>query len=237
MWTNLALLTVNEEDMRRVCRNERKAIFGYGMLPLYEALGQSMDSVLFRNEHPGGKSADTDNWVLMKHGKGQYSVGANHLGSAISKATPPEYKLGLTTHERAVQAIIAHELPRRAEHMRNMDVCAKTHAKLFSGDLHGLAPGHIVRKHGNEPTKARLRASEMLSRAVAEEGYDERAEHAMERPHFAVNTPWHCYVREHAAQSFFRAQGYTPGQTHKVTMIVDKNKPHYRIGETVWMTV
>ena len=236
IWTNLALLTVNEEDMRRVCRNERKAIFGYGMLPLYEALGQSMDDVLFRNEHPGGRSADTDNWLLKKHSMGSYTVSANRIGEA-SHAAPPEYKLGSTTHEQAVEAIIAHELPRREEHMRKMDACAKKHARLFSGDLHGLAPGHIVRKHGNAPTKARLRASEMLSKAVAEEGYDNRAEHAMERPHFAVNTPWHCFVRKHSADAFFRKKGYTNAQTHKVTKIVDKSKPHYRVGEAEWLTV
>ena len=236
IWTNLALLTVNEEDMRRVCRNERKTIFGFGMLPLYEALGQSMDHVLFRNEHPGGRSADTDNWLLSGGVGGRYYVAANRIGEA-SRAAPPEYKLGSTTHEAAVEAIIAHELPRREEHLRKMDACAETHARLFSGELHGLAPGHIVRKHGNAPTEARLRASEMLSKAVAEEGYDDRAEYAMVRRDFSVNTPWHCYVRLHAAESFFRNRGYTPAQTHKVTKIVDKNQPHYRIGEAEWLTV
>lgn len=77
-WTMVAMLGVFPKTMRHVCRNERGALFGWGMFPLLVALhGQDMSNVFFRSL----EGNDLISHFLV-HEDGKYSVVQHEVGTA-----------------------------------------------------------------------------------------------------------------------------------------------------------
>ena len=86
-WTMVAMLGVFPKTMRHVCRNERGALFGWGMFPLLVALhGQDMSNVFFRSL----EGNDLISHFLV-HEDGKYSVVQHEVGTVIEGAVMLSY--------------------------------------------------------------------------------------------------------------------------------------------------
>ena len=82
-WTMVAMLGVFPKTMRHVCRNERGALFGWGMLPLLVALhGSDMTDVFFRSLEGNDLISH-----FLRHEDGKYSVEQHEIGTAENTHT------------------------------------------------------------------------------------------------------------------------------------------------------